>query len=469
MTLPNGPQAPTLLQLLQLRFNPTHYLEAANRRCPNLFALKSAWNSNHLVIVNHPQALRQMFANETTQFDAPGQLHEFFKPFLGDYSVMTVDGDRHQRQRHLLMPAFHGERVWTYGQQICSLTRSVMDGVACDRPFTARSNMQEIALKIMLEVIFGISDGKRSQRFEWLIRAIFEIFKSPVSSTLIFSTAARWDLGPWSPWGHFLSLKRELDELIYTEIADRRQNPHSERHDILALLMSACDEDGIPMSDVEIRDELLSLLLSGHETTSAILAWALYWVHHLSDVRQRLLAELDALDGDRDPKSLYRLPYLTAVCQETMRIYPVAFMTFPRVVRSPVRLLDCDLDPGTVLLGCIYLTHQREDLYPDPKQFKPERFLERQFSPYEFLPFGGGSRRCIGAALAQMTISLVLATILSNYELELVDRESIRPQVRGLLLVPSGGVTMRLKGKRSEKERQSSMAESYAPLNARFL
>jgi unspecific monooxygenase len=469
MTLPNGPKSPTVLQLLQLRFDPTRYLEAVNQQYPDLFLLKSAWNSHPLVIVNHPQALRQIFTNEMDQFDAPGQLHEFFQPFLGEHSVMTVDGDRHRRQRHLLMPAFHGERVWTYGRQICDLTRSVMDRIPSDRPFTARSTMQEIALKIMLEVVFGFSEGKRSQQFERSIRTIFEIFKSPVTSTLVFVPALRWNLGSWSPWGHFLSLKQQLDELIYAEIAERRQNRHPERHDVLTLLMSARDEEDVPMTDEEIRDELLSLLLSGHETTSAILAWALYWVYHLPDVHQKLLAELDALGSDRDPKSLYRLPYLTAVCQETTRIYPVAFMTFPRVVRSPVRLLDCDLEPGTVLLGCIYLTHRREDLYPDPKRFKPERFLDRQFSPYEFLPFGGGSRRCIGAALAQMTVALVLATILSNYELELLDREPLRPQARGILLVPSGGVSMKLKGKRLVGERQPLVTERYSSLNARFL
>lgn len=454
MTLPNGPKTSSLLQLLQLRLDPPRYLETVNQQYPDLFALKSAWNSNPLVIVNHPQALRQIFTNETGQFDAPGQLHDFFKPFFGEYSVMTVNGERHRRQRHLLMPAFHGERIWAYGQQICDLTRSVMDRVAGDRPFTARSTMQDIALKIMLEVVFGINEGEQRQQFERLIRSIFEIFKSPLISTLIFAPALRWNLGPWSPWGHFLSLKQQLDELIYTEIAERRQNPDSERQDILTLLMSARDEAGVPMTDVELRDELLSLLFSGHETTSAILAWALHWVHYLPDVRQKLLAELDLLGRDRHPKSLYRLPYLTAVCQETMRIYPVAFMTFPRMVRSPVQLMGYELEPGTVLLGCIYLTHQREDLYPAPKQFKPERFLERQFSAYEFLPFGGGSRRCIGAALAQLTIALVLATILSNYELELVSDQPAHPQGRGMLLVPSGGVGMRLQGKRQRREQQ---------------
>jgi cytochrome P450 family 110 len=155
--------------------------------------------------------------------------------------------------------------------------------------------MQDITLKIMLEVVFGINEGERSQHFERLIRSIFEIFKSPLISTLIFAPALRWNLGPWSPWGHFLSLKQQLDELIYTEIAERRQNPDSERQDILTLLMSARDEAGVPMTDVELRDELLSLLFSGHETTSAILAWALHWVHYLPDVRQKLLAELDLL------------------------------------------------------------------------------------------------------------------------------------------------------------------------------
>lgn len=224
--------------------------------------------------------------------------------------------------------------------------------------------------------------------------------------------------------------------------------------------MSARDEEGKPMSDRELRDELMTLMFAGHETTATAVAWALYWVHHLPDVREQLLQELDTLGDSPDPTSIFRLPYLSAVCNETLRIYPVAMLTFPRVVQEPVELLRHYLEPGTVVVGCIYLTHQREDLYPEPKQFKPERFLNRQFSPYEFMPFGGGARRCIGEALAQVEMKLVLATILSRYQLALADKQPVRPQRRGVTLAPASGVEMVVTGRRERRESLLSLAQT---------
>jgi cytochrome P450 len=196
------------------------------------------------------------------------------------------------------------------------------------------------------------------------------------------------------------------------------------------------------MTDVELRDELMTLLLAGHETTATAIAWALYWVHKFPNIREQILQELETLGDNPDPLSLPRLPYLTAVCNETLRIYPVAILTVPRAVKEPVELMGYPLEPGTRLYGCIYLTHHREDIYPNSQQFKPERFLERQFSPYEFLPFGGGIRRCIGETLALFEMKLVLATILQRYELTLADQRPERPKRRGVTFAPERGVKM---------------------------
>jgi unspecific monooxygenase len=242
----------------------------------------------------------------------------------------------------------------------------------------------------------------------------------------------------------FGDLKQQIDELLFAEIALRREQPDLGRIDILSLLMSAHDLEGKSMSDRELGDEMMTLLLAGHDTTASAMAWGLYWIHQKPQVREKLLQELHSLGDSNDPTSIVHLPYLTAVCNETLRIHPVAMTTFPRVVQEPVELLRHSLEPGTVVIGCIYLLHQREDLYPQSKQFKPERFVERQFSPYEFMPFGGGVRRCIGDALAPFEMKLVLATIVSRYQLALADNRPERPQRRGITLTPANGVKMRL-------------------------
>jgi cytochrome P450 len=202
------------------------------------------------------------------------------------------------------------------------------------------------------------------------------------------------------------------------------------------------------MTDQGLRDELMTLLLAGYETTATSISWALYLIHKHPEIREKLLQELDTLGSLPDPMSIFRLPYLTAVCNETLRIHPVAMLTFPRIVQEPLKLLGYSLEPGIIVAGCIYLTHQRKDLYPEPKQFKPERFIEGQFSPYEFIPFGGGVRRCMGEALAIFEMKLVLATILSRYQLALVDTQPEVPRRRGVTLAPARGVKMVITGQR---------------------
>jgi cytochrome P450 family 110 len=201
--------------------------------------------------------------------------------------------------------------------------------------------------------------------------------------------------------------------------------------------MSARDEAGEALSDIELRDELMTLLIAGHETTATALTWALYWIHRLPNLRQRLLQELDSLNHNFDPNFVLKLPYLNAVCSETLRIYPVALLTFPRVAKSRVNLAGVTLEAGTLVAGCIYLAHRRKETFSDPEEFKPERFLDHHYSPYEFLPFGGGVRRCIGMAFAQFEMKLVLSTLLSRFDLALADAHNVRQQRRGLVSGPS--------------------------------
>ena len=308
--------------------------------------------------------------------------------------------------------------------------------------------------------MFGLEDGARYEKLKELLIALLNP-KQPIwRAIMLLFPVLRRDLGSWSPWGRFLRLRSSIDELIYAEIQERRSHPDSSRTDILSLMMAARDEAGEPMTDVELRDELMTLLVAGHETTASSLAWALYWIHHQPQVREKLLQELDSLGENPDANAILRSPYLNAVCSETLRIYPVAMLMFNRVVKSPLSIMGYEFEPGTLLVGSIYLTHHREDLYPQSKQFQPERFLERQFAMSEYLPFGGGNRRCIGMAFALFEIKSVLATVLSNWEMELAESEPVQPIRKGLLSAPKGGVRMLITGKRLQNQQQFQTTSS---------
>ncbi|MEB3337270.1 MAG: cytochrome P450 [Leptolyngbyaceae bacterium] len=448
MTSPNSVQTPKFLQKIRWVFDPIGYMETAAQKFPDIFSAKVTGFGGNLIFVNHPQAIQEILTNDRKQYSAPGDLNSILQPLLGDYSVIMLEGDRHKRQRQLHTPPFHGERMRSYGELICNLATQAFSSLPINQPFLARTVTQHISLEIIMTTVFGLHEGERYQELKRYLSLMMDLFRSPLTSSLLFFSQLQKDWGAWSPWGGFVRQREQVDRLLYAEIAERQANPHPDRIDILSLLMAARDEAGNPMTPQELRDELLTLLFAGHETTATAMAWALYWIHRLPEVRNKLLQELATLGKSPDPMSIFRLPYLTAICNETLRIHPVAMLTFPRMVEESVELLGHTLEPGAVVVGCMYLVHQREDLYPDPKQFNPDRFLERQFSPYEFMPFGGGVRRCIGEALALFEMKLVLATILSRYNLALADSQPERPRRRGVTLAPAKGVKMILTGQR---------------------
>ncbi|HEY9629926.1 MAG TPA: cytochrome P450 [Coleofasciculaceae cyanobacterium] len=445
----SGLKTPALLQQIQWILNPAGYMEDAAQELPDIFVAQVVGLGNTLVFVNDPQAIQYILTNDRKEFTAPGEINQILVPLVGDTSIFLLSGDRHRRQRQLLMPPFHGDRMRAYGELIINLSDRAMSQVPVGQTFLARSVTQTISLQVMLQAVFGVQQGESYEQLRYLTGAMADTFSSPLASSFLFFPALQKDWGSWSPWAKFLRQRQQLDTLLYAEIADRCAHPDASRTDILSLLMAAQDEAGQPMTDQELRDELVSLLIAGHETTASAMAWALYWVHALPEVRTKLLAELDTLKGDfSDPMAIARLPYLTAVCQETLRIYPIAMLTFPRQVQQPIELMGYALEPGMILVGCIYLVHQRPDLYPNPKQFQPERFLDKKFSSYEFIPFGGGARRCIGEALAMFELKLALALILSRYELALAEPRSVKPQRRGVTLAPGGGVKLKRIGQR---------------------
>jgi len=457
MQLINPVKSASFLQKIQWVADPVGYMETAVKEYPDIFTARIIGFGGTLIFVNHPQALQEILTNDRKKFTAPGNVNKILQPLVGDYSIFMLEGDRHKKRRQLVMPSFHGERMRNYGDLIRNITEKTFSNLPQNQLFLARTAMQEISLQVILEAVFGLHEGERCQQLKRGLTAISDLFSSPLTSSFLFFPWLQKDLGAWSPWGKFVRDRAAIDKIIYTEIAERRSSPDPNRIDILSLLMSARDEEGNPMTDQELRDELMTMLLAGYETTASAMAWALYWTHHQPEVRNKILQELDTLGDSPDPMSIFRLPYLTAVCNETLRIHPVAMLTLPRVVREPVELLGHKLEPGTYLVGSMYLIHHREDLYPEPKQFKPERFLERQFSTYEFIPFGAGARRCIGDALAQYEMKLVLATILSRYQLALADNQPETPRRRGVTLAPSRGVKMVITGQRVRPESQLTM------------
>ena len=451
MPAPNRLKTPAFLQQLQWVADPVKYMEKAAQEYPDIFTTNVVGFGNNLVFVNHPQAVQEILTNDRKKFFAAGKENKLLQPLVGNHSTFMLDGDRHRKRRQLVMPSFHGDRMRSYGELISQITETVWSQLPTDQPFITRNATQDISLQVILQTVFGVCGGERSQQLRTQLLLIADLFRSPFTSSFLFFPFLQKDLGAWSPWGKFLRDRQEFDRLIYAEIAERRQQNYKDRIDILSLLMSAEDETGNSMTDQELRDELMTLLFAGYETTATSMAWGLYLIQKHPEVREKLLQELDTLGDSPDPMSIFRLPYLTAVCNETLRIYPVAMLTFPRIVEEPVELLGYSLEPGTAVAGCMYLIHQREDLYPEPKQFRPERFLERQFSPYEFIPFGGGVRRCVGEALAVFELKLVLATILSKYQLALADDQAEVPRRRGITLAPGRGVNLVITGKRPQK------------------
>jgi cytochrome P450 len=442
--IPNGSSKTSALKMFWTIVNPHHYLETMHKRYGDLY-LDIFAGFPPTIVISNPQAIEKVFTLAPELF-VSGPANAILQPLLGSNGILFLDGDRHTRKRKLLMPSFHGDRMRAYGQLIREITLQVMASPIKKGQFTARPVMQEISLRVILRAVFGLNEGERSDKIRSILIEYLDFFNVPLNATFLFFKSLQRDLGSWSPWGRFLRHKKTLERLLTEEIRERREQQDFLGEDILSLLLGARDDEGQPMTDEELRDELLTLLFAGHETTALALSWALYWIHYLPEVRDKLLTELSTLDITTvDPPEITRLPYLSAVCSETLRLYPVALFTFSRILQEPMELMGYQIPKGAGLAIPIYMTHHRPEIYPEPKSFKPERFLERQFSPYEYIPFGGGNRRCIGAAFALFEMKIVLATILTNYSLTLAERKPVLPVRRGIVFAPAGGVRLKVK------------------------
>ena len=448
MQLLPGPKVSSTIQVLNWIFRPMPYMVECAKKYGDLFTLQLQSNLPPLLFVHSPEAIQQILSNDHKELEAPGELNSIFEYLLGKNSVISLSGKEHQRQRQLIMPPFHGERMRNYAELIETITTKTINKQPKNQPFNIRNVSQEITLGVMMEAVFGIYEGERAEKLKHLLYEILEQGSSPWRVAFLYLPKLKEIIGISEIWKRQMKKQEKSDQLIYQEIQERRENFDPHRTDILTLLMVARDEEDQAMTDEELRDELMTLLVAGHETTATAISWAFYWIHKLPAVREKLLAELDSLGENPDSNTIFKLPYLTAVCNETLRIHPVGMLTFPRKVKTPISVCGYQLEPGTVIMGSIYLTHQREDIYPQPEQFNPERFLERQFSPYEFLPFGGGARRCIGLAFAQMEMKLILAKVLKTWSMKLIDTHEIKPQRRGLVTGPNRPINLEIQNLR---------------------
>ncbi|HIK05289.1 MAG TPA: cytochrome P450 [Trichormus sp. M33_DOE_039] len=442
--LPNCITSPSWWQLIKWIADPIGFQQEYSQKYGDIFSMRLSGIGSY-VILGHPQAIQEIFTQDA-KFDV-GRGNKLAEPLIGQNSLMLIDGTRHRRERKLLMPPFHGEKLQDYAEQICLITKKITSQWQIGQPFVVRSAMQKVSLEVILQIVFGLSEGERYQQLKPLLTDWLDMTDSPLRSSMLFLTFLQQDWGTWTPWGRMKRRQRYIYELLQAEIEEKRTKNNHKQGDVLSLMMAARDEQGQAMTDDELKDELLTILFAGHETTATTLAWAFYQIHQNPDSLLKLRHEIDSLGANPQPMEIAQLPYLTAVCQETLRMYPVLPAIFPRITKSSMNIGGYQFPPDTALLPSIYLLHYREDLYPNPRQFHPQRFLERQYSPWEYIPFGGGSRRCLGYALALLEMKLVLATVLSNYQLALVDNKPLQMQRRGFTLAPNGGVRMVMIGK----------------------
>ncbi|MBJ6762579.1 cytochrome P450 [Myxococcaceae bacterium JPH2] len=433
--LPPGPRSATLATL-HYTLDAYGYYSKCLKKYGDPFLYPSLYGP--LVVTGSPEGIRAIFSADPDTFEVFGR--KAVEPLFGPASIFLVTGQRHKRSRRLLMPPLHGARMHKYGMLMMEAALTCAERWRTGDPFVARETMQEVSIQIILRAVFGAS----LERSERLREAILETDRT-INPLIVVFEAVRRNFGGVGPWARFQRALQKLDAVVYEEIAERRKASGGE--DILSLLLAARHEDGTGLTDPEVRDELLSLVTAGHETTAIALSWALYWVHRQPEVRERLLAELDALSVDATPDAIAALPYLDAVCSETLRLYPI-IPEVTRLLRKPLVLGGYTVPEGMGVGAITALAHMREDTFPSAEAFNPERFLARTYSPFEFMPFGGGARRCIGVAFAMYEMKLVLAAILRRYALRLETDAPVRPVRRSVPVGPRGGVVMRLEGMR---------------------
>lgn len=435
MSLPPGPAAPALLQAVRLGWRPQEFLSSCARRFGDAFTMRLPGRPLEIVF-SHPDAVKTIFTGSEDDLRA-GEANGILEPVLGTHSLLLLDGRQHLRERRLMLPPFHGERMQAYGEIMRHITDAHIDRWPVGNPFPLHEEMQSITLDVILHTVFGLEDGAQMGTLRASLLRLLAVATSP----LLLMTFLRRDLGPLTPWRRFLALRAEVDHLLYAEFARRRASGTAGRTDILSLLMEARDEQGVPMSDVELRDEMITLLLAGHETTATTLAWTVCRILEHPQVLARLQEERVRVcgDGPVTAEQVTGLTWCDATVKESMRLMPIIEFV-GRVLRVPMRIGGWDLPAGVMAVPCIYLTHHRPDVWPEPQRFDPERFITAKPGPYAFFPFGGGVRRCIGMAFALFEMKVVLAQVVGRLSLRLAPGYRAEIVRRSITLAPAKGM-----------------------------
>jgi len=400
-------------------------MERCRDRYGDTFTLRIA-QQGEWVLVSHPDDVKTVFTGDPNILRA-GEGNAVLGPLLGDSSVLLLDEPDHMRQRKLLLPPFHGERMQRYRELMTEVAERELESWPIGEPLSLWPRMQAITLEIIMRTVFGVQEGERLDRLRTGLRNMLDWTTRP--SRLVALAV----LGPvrMRRLGLLRQAIEPVNELIYAELHDRRDAPDlAERDDILSLLLAARHEDGSAMGDEELRDELMTLLVAGHETTATSLAWAI----------ERLLRQPDKLERLRDDEE-----YVDAVVKETLRLRPVLPLVARRLA-EPMEIAGHELPAGAIVTPSIYLMHRREDIYPEPRAFRPERFLEQPAGTYTWIPFGGGVRRCLGASFALFEMQVVLSVVARRLQLRASRPEAERITRRAITLVPERGTEVVVEG-----------------------
>jgi cytochrome P450 family 135 len=429
--LPPGPRLPRVLQTAAFIFVGPRFLDACRRRYGDAVTFSTLFDSR-FVMLFEPSLVKQVFQGSGERLHA-GEANALLGPVLGERSVLLLDGAEHLRHRRLLLPPFHGRRMQGYGEVMRESADLEIESWPVGEPFPLLGSMQSLTLRVILRAVFGYEQGAAEDELSRSLRAMIEPLARP-RGLLLLQALGRFGGDARGAARRFEANRRAVDKILLAEIARRREDPDLEnRDDVFSALLLARDEQGERLGDGEVRDELVTLLLAGHETTATGLAWTFDLLLHSPAVLQRALGAL----GD-DASSV---AYLDAVVKEALRIRPV-IPGVGRVVRGePFQLNGYTIPEGVEINPSIRMIHRRGDMYPDPASFRPERFLgENAPDTYTWVPFGGGTRRCIGASFALMEMRIVLERVLARASLRAAEPKLDDVQFRGITLAPRNGV-----------------------------
>ena len=435
--LPSGPGIVSTFGFVR---DPYRFLDQCSCRYGNWFTVRVP-GVTPFVFTSEPAAILEIFLGNPELLHA-GKANRPLGVFMGERSVLFLDGEAHLRDRRLILPPFHGERMRAYGEAMRSITRAAIAKWPVGEAFAVYPSMRSITFDVIMRAAFGLDESAESAQLKELITRLFALYSGRFAS-LFGISALRRDLGPWSPWGRVVRLNREMERALFAEFAKRRAAAGDGREDILSMLLAARDENGCPMSDITLRDEMMTLLLAGHETTAASLAWAMHQLAIHPEAMRAARDELARMPEDADAASMH---YLDAVVNETMRLCPVV-PNIGRELQTPMVIAGRELPKGVVVALCIYLVHRRADLWPHPEKFDPSRFIDSRPSPYQFFPFGGGTRRCLGAAFATYQMKMVLAEVIRRFDIAPVGGYNPRPVRVSIAIGPSEGMPVILKAR----------------------